>query len=443
MVASDRVTQLIEQLKDQGTKYVRFELPDLHGVSRLKVVPIDKVEGYARKGLNFYGGTLALDTASTVVPGSGYHAEIKYRDHALIPDLDTLTPVPWLEKTVKVICDPYVSPEEPVKAAPRYVLKQVLESAAQMGFDVMMGHEFEFYLLNGTTQEPLFDGLHIFNHIRNQYVPEIDQMLEYLQGSGIDIITHNCEYAPSQFEINYGPAIGIRSGDKAFTFKNAVKEIAHRLGYQATFMSKLAANLSGNCCHFHVNLINRSTGDNAFADPKDEYGLSATAKAFIQGILEHAPAMMPLIGPTPNCYRRLKPHTFAPSNISWGTEDRSAMVRIKGTGDESTHLEMRVASGLSNPYLTAAATIAAGLVGVKQQRELSPPVEGPSEDNPDLPKLPQTLEQALDGLAADIEMREMLGEDFCQLFTTVKRFELSRFHNHVTDWERQEYLEIY
>jgi len=443
MVASDPVTQLIEKLKDQGTKYVRFELPDLHGVSRLKVVPTDKVEGYARKGLNFYGGTLALDTASTVVPGSGYHAEIKYRDHALIPDLDTLTPVPWLEKTAKVICDPYISPEEPVKASPRYVLKQVLEAAAQMGFHVMMGHEFEFYLLNGATQEPLFEGLHIFNHIRNQYVPEIDQLLEYLQGSGIDIITHNCEYAPSQFEINYGPATGIRGGDKAFTFKNAVKEIAHRLGYQATFMSKPAANLSGSCCHFHVNLIDHSTGDNAFADPHDEYGLSATAKAFIQGILEHAPAMMPLIGPTPNCYRRLKPHTFAPSNISWGTEDRSAMVRIKGTGDESTHLEMRVASGLSNPYLTAAGTIAAGLLGVKQKRKLSPPVEGPSEDNPDLPKLPQNLEQALDGLAADTQMREMLGEDFCQLFTTVKRFELSRFHNHVTDWERQEYLDVY
>lgn len=440
---SERVKQFIHQLKDQGIEYVRFELPDLHGVSRLKVVPTDKVEGYTLKGLNFYGGTLALDTSSMVVSGSGYHAETKYRDFSLFPDLDTLTPVPWLDNTAKVICDPYWSPEEPLLVAPRYVLKKLLEEAAQIGFDVMMGHEFEFYLLDGTTKKPLFDGLHIFNHIRNQYVPAIDQLLAYLQGSGIDIITHNCEYAPSQYEINYGPATGIKGGDKAFTFKNAVKEIAHRLGYHATFMSKPAADMSGSCCHFHISLVDRSTGSNAFADQSDRWGLSAIAKSFIQGILDHAPAMMPLIGPTPNCYRRLKPHTFAPSNISWGIEDRSAMVRVKGAGDDSAHIEMRAGSALSNPYLTAAATLAAGLLGVKHKRELRSPVEGPSEDNPDLPKLPNTLEAALDGLAADAEMRQMLGEEFCHLFATVKRFELARFHNHVTDWERNEYMDVY
>lgn len=442
-INDQHVNEFIEKLKDQKIEYVRFELPDLHGVSRLKVVPIDKVEGYTRKGLNFYGGTLALDTASMIVPGAGYHAEVRYRDHFLFPDLDTLTPVPWLEKTAKVICDPYWSLEEPLKAAPRYVLKTLLEAATQLGFDVMMGHEFEFYLLDAVTKAPLFDGVHIFNHIRNQYVPEIDQLLDYLRAAGIDIITHNCEYAPSQFEINYDCAIGIRGGDKAFTFKNAVKEIAHRLGYHATFMSKPAVDMSGSCCHFHVSLLDHSTGGNALIDANDNYGLSATAKAFIQGILDHAPAMMPLIGPTPNCYRRLKPHTFAPSNISWGIEDRSAMVRVKGTGDESTHIEMRAGSALSNPYLTAAATLAAGLLGVKQKRELQPQVEGPSEDNPDLPKLPQTLEEALTGLAADADMREMLGEEFCHLLTTVKRFELGRFHNHVTDWERKEYLDVY
>ena len=208
-VKSDRISQFID-LKQQGIEYVRFELPDLHGVSRLKVVPVDKLEGYIRKGLNFYGGTLALDTASMVVPGMGYHAETKYRDHFLFPDLDTLTPVAWLNNTAKVICDPYWNPNEPVKAAPRYVLKKLLEKADALGFDVMMS---------------------------------------------IDIITHNCEYAPSQFEINYDCATGILAADKAFTFKNAVKEIAHRLGYHATFMSKPAADMSGSCCHFHINLI--------------------------------------------------------------------------------------------------------------------------------------------------------------------------------------------
>ncbi len=439
----DRVTQFIATLQEQGIEYVRFELPDLHGVSRLKVVPVDKVEAYTRKGLNFYGGTLALDTASMVVMGSGMHEERKYRDHMLIPDLDTLAPVPWLKNTAKVICDAQWGVDDPLTMAPRYVLKSLLHKAQAMGFDVMMGHEFEFYLLQQDTKEPLFDGLHIFNHIRNQYIPEIDQLLDYLRAAGVDVITHNCEYAPSQFEINFGPAVGIAAADKAFTFKTTVKEVAHRMGYQATFMSKPFSDRAGCCCHFHISLIDRRTGQNAFLDLSDADGLSKTSKSFTQGILTHAPAMMPLIGPTPNCYRRLKPHTFAPSNISWGIEDRSAMVRVKATYDEGTHLEMRAASGLSNPYLSAAATLAAGLLGIEHQYELQPPVEGPSEDNPNLPKLPPNLEVALAGLHADIEMRSLLGEDFVHLFTTVKQFELARFHAHVTDWETKEYMEVY
>ena len=439
--APETIVGWVESLKEQGIKYVRFELPDLHGVSRLKVIPLPKVEGYARKGLNFYGGTLALDTASSVVTSSGYHEERKYRDHLLFPDISSCTPVSWMDSTMKVVCDAYWSAEEPIQAAPRYVLKSLLDRAKQMGFDVMMGHEFEFYLLDAETHKPLFDGLHIFNHIRNQYVPELAQMLDHLQASGVDVITHNCEYAPSQFEINYGPGIGIQGADKAFTFKNAVKEIAHHLGYHASFMSKPFAGLAGCCCHFHLSLW--QDGTNVFLDADAPNGLSATARSFVQGILDHAPAMMPLIGPTPNCYRRLKPHTFAPSNISWGIEDRTAMVRVKATGDEGTHLEMRAASGLSNPYLTAAATLAAGLLGLKEQRELQPMVDGPSEDDPSLPPFPKTLDAALDAMAADESMQAMLGEEFCQLFTTVKQFELDRFHDHITDWEVAEYLEVY
>lgn len=442
VASPEAISSWVRSLEEQGVKYVRFELPDLHGVSRLKVVPIAQVERYASKGLNLYGGTLALDTASSVVSGSGYHEERKYCDMMLIPDIASCTPVPWMDSTVKVVCDAYWNPDEPLKGAPRYVLRSLLDLAQNMGFQVMMGHEFEFYLLNAETHKPLFDGLHIFNHIRNQYVPEISQMLDYLQEAGIDVITHNCEYAPSQFEINYGPGTGIQGADKAFTFKNAVKEIAHHLGYQASFMSKPFAGMAGCCCHFHISLWN-SDGTNAFLDTSASDGLSEVAKSFTQGILDHAPAMMPLIGPTPNCYRRLKPHTFAPSNISWGIEDRTAMVRVKATGDERTHLEMRAASGLSNPYLSAAATLAAGLLGLKEQRQLQPMSQGPSEEDPNLKPFPKTLDAALESLKADSAMWDLLGAEFCHLFSTVKAFELQRFHDHITDWEVSEYLEVY
>ena len=443
MAANDRITALVEDLKARNIRYLRFELPDLHGTSRVKVVPIDKVEGYARKGLNFYGGVLALDSASNVVPGSGLHEEISYRDQSLIPDPDSLQVIPWLQGTAKVVCDTQWAPGEPLKAAPRYVLRSLLDEIAALGFDVMMGHEFEFYLLDGESHEPLFGGVHIFNPVRNHYVPFMDQVLAQLQGIGIDVITHNCEYAPSQYEINFGPGVGLAGADKAFTFKNAVKELAHRAGYLATFMSKPATDMAGCGCHVHISLIDKESGKGAFNDPDAPDAIPELLGAFTQGILDHAKAIAPLIGPTPNCYRRLKPHTFAPSNISWGVEDRTAMVRLKHLGEENAHVEMRAASGLSNPYLSAAAVLAAGLLGIKEKRKLQPPVEGPSEENDSLPKLAQSLEEGLDALEADSDLRGLLGEDLVKVFTTVKRFELARYHEHVTEWEREEYLEIY
>jgi len=443
MAKDGKVAAAVAKLKADGIQYVRFELPDLHGISRSKLVPIDFVESYARNGLNFYGGVIGLDTSSHVVPGTGLHEEISYADTMLFPDFDTLRKVPWAAATAKVICDVHMLSGEPVEASPRHVLRTLLGEAASLGFRVVMGHEFEFYLLDRETKEPLFGGTHIFNTMRNNYLDAIGRMLDHLRAVGIDVITHNCEYAPSQFEINFGPAVGLAAADKAFTFKNAVKELAHREGYLATFMSKPFAGSAGSGCHVHVSLLNDKNGANVFLDTKDKDGLSAVARSVTAGILRHANAMMPLIGPTPNCYHRLKPHTFAPSNISWGIEDRTAFVRTKATRDKATHHEMRGASGISNPYLSAAAVLAAGLLGIKGKLKLQPQSKGPSEEDSAHQKLPRSLEEALDHLEADKAMCGMLGKPFVKLFTTVKRHELARFRSHVTDWERNEYLEVH
>jgi glutamine synthetase len=440
---AENVSEIVDTLKDRGAKYLRFELPDTHGTSRSKTVPIDKVQGYAERGLNLYGGTLALDTAASVVPGTGLNEEINYADTKLWPDFSTLQPVPWIEGMWKVVCDLTFNDGTPVEAAPRFVLKKLLDKAEGMGFSVKMGHEFEFYLLDGETMEPFFEGLHIFNTTRNHWVEGIEPLLDALILQGVDVITHNCEYAASQYEVNFGPGVGLAGADKAFTFKATVKELCQRLGYHATFMSKPWPDRAGCGCHVHMGLNRLDGGANAFVDTAKPDGLSDTARQFVAGILTHAKAMMPLIGPTPNCYHRLQPHTFAPSNVSWGVEDRTAMVRVKASADEHAHIEMRAASGLSNPYLSAAATLAAGLLGIEKGTELAPEVAGPSEEDESLEKLPKRLDVALAALEADADMRALLGEPFVKVFGTVKRHELARFHAHVTDWERNEYMEVY
>jgi glutamine synthetase len=437
--ASDPTKAFVQRLRKGGARFVRFELPDMHGMARAKVIPIDKVEGYARKGLNMYGGVLSLDTASMVVPASLYHEEVKYRDQKLFPDFESVRPVPWLPDTVRVVCDTVWEPGQPLGAAPRNIVRRLLDQAETMGFLAVMAHEFEYYVLD-SEMKPLWEGLHIFNATRNEQFPLLRELLEHLMTSGLEIITHNCEYASSQYETNYGPAAGMRGADNGYIFKNVVKEVCMRAELNATFMSKPFLHGAGSGCHYHVSFLDKRTKRNVFLDKKDPDGISKTLKHFVRGILDHAPAMMALMAPTPNCYRRLRPHTFAPSNISWGIEDRTAAVRIKNSRDDATHIENRIPSALCNPYLSAAATLAAGLLGLKEKRKLPPQTSGPSEEDPSIEKLPTSLEAALDALQADKAFGEMLGEEFVQVYSALKRFELARFHEHITDWERDEYL---
>jgi glutamine synthetase len=131
---------MLAALNTMEPRHVRSELPDLHGTSRTKVIPVGKAEAYARKGLNLYGGVVGLDTASNVIGGTGLNEEVNYRDQLLFPDPATLRNVPWVEDTAKVICDAYWAPGAPLNATPRTVLANLLKRANKLGYDVMMGH---------------------------------------------------------------------------------------------------------------------------------------------------------------------------------------------------------------------------------------------------------------------------------------------------------------
>src|SRR5689334_6745803 len=203
----DPIAGMMEQLQKQGIEYLRFELPDMHGISRSKTVPADKVEGYARGGLNFYGGIQGLDTSSNVVPASAMHTQRNYADQILFPDPESFRVIPWLEKTATVVCLGYEYGGVPQKAAPRWVLSELVRQANAVGYDVMMGHEYEYYLLDAATKRRLYEGIHIFHTVRNHYAPFLDQLVPTLRDYAIDVITHNCEYAGSQYETVYGPGL--------------------------------------------------------------------------------------------------------------------------------------------------------------------------------------------------------------------------------------------
>jgi glutamine synthetase len=436
---------ILDSWEKDGIGWVRFELPDMHGISRSKTVPLRHARAYAENGLNMYGGTSVLDSRSDVVGGTLYHEERGYGDQLLFPDPQSAALVPWADRTGRFICDAQWYDGSPLEATPRHVFRRVLKKASGMGYDVVMGSEFEFYLLNVTTHEPLFSGYHIFNTVRNEWVPTIRTIIELMPEIGVDIITANCEYAGSQWEINFAPGHGLAGPDHAFTFKNGVKEISRRDGYLATFMTKPFRDSSGSGCHTHISLVDAKTGAGVFGSDDDPQGITDTFRSFIAGQLRYANAIDAVIAPTVNCHRRRRRHTFSPTNISWGLEDRTALIRVKGGSAASKHSEYRAPTGLSNPYLVGAALVASGLKGIEDG--LSPPEPSkpgiPAEEDESLEKLPSSLPEALDALESEPATEDFFGREFITAYTAMRRYELSRFNDHVTDWERGEYLEMF
>lgn len=434
---------LAQALRENAVDYVRFELPDLAGLSRGKTVPIDHVESYTRHGLNLYGGTVTLDSDSHPIAGTGYNEDVNFTDCLMVPDPDTVSNVPWLPNTARVICDTMWHDGRAQQAAPRMVLKNLLAEAAALGYGVRLGHEYEFYVVDLHTREPLYSGQPIFVTAITHRFPQLDRLMRVLAHSGVDMITANGEFGPGQWELNFAAADGIAAADRAFVFKNTVKEYLRTEGLLATFMTKPYKGLSGSCSHLHLSLYSLETGENLFLDAGRKDGMSRLMQSFVQGILDHAPAAQAIWNPTPNCYRRIRPATFAPSNISWGVEDRSASVRIKASKDQRQHLEVRVPSALSNPYLTAAATLAAGLLGVRGNAELAPERAGLKENDPSFPKLPTEMHQALAALEADAAFTGLLGPEFVKVFLTVKNAELMRLRDEIPAAETAEYFDLY
>ena len=342
-----------------------------------------------------------------------------------------------------MICDTFWDDGRPLEAAPRHVFRRVLDRCHELGYEPLLGTEPEFYLLDRETRQPLFSGYHIFNSVRNTWVPLIERIVEDMRAFGVDVITANCEYAGSQWEIVYGPAAGMAGPDQAFTFKNGVKELAHREGLIATFMSKPFAGGAGSGAHNHLGLLHLDGDENAMADPDDEHGLSAVGRQFIAGQLGHARSIYALLAPTVNCFKRRRTHTFSPTNVSWGPEDRSAFVRVKGGSADSKHVENRAPTGLANPYLATAALLGAGLLGIADELELEPPARPPAEEDDSKPQLPTTVDESLRLLEEDERIVDLLGDEFVRAYTTMRRYELQRYADHVSDWELDEYLELF
>ena len=449
------LTALDRALRDQHIEFVRFEQSDTHGISRSKTVPARHAARFAHEGLNFLLGQLAFDAQGGVARGSGYLEELGFPDSLLFPDLDTLRVLPWREATARLLCEPRFYDGRPAAAAPRYIARRQIDALAALGYRLRSGYEYEFYLTHAATGAPPYPGIQIFATLRNDFDPAfVRQLIRELAAVDVDIITANAEYGPGQQELNFAPGWDIAGADTAFSFKAGVKEIAALHGYVASFMTKPYGDQSASGCHFHHALYRLADDANAFDDPHEPHGLSPLARQVIAGQLAHAPALTALVAPTVNCAKRYRLWSFAPTNATWGLENRTTGLRIKGGRGQQTHIENRLPCAASNPYLVLAGTIAAGLDGIRRELEPPAPVGGIAYGLEGVTDLPRSLAEALDALEGDTALRAALGEEFVTLFMAVKRHEIDKaraaisnfdapeFREQVDPWERAELFEF-
>jgi glutamine synthetase len=255
-------------------------------------------------------------------------------------------------------------------------------------------------------------------------------------------VTAGChEYGHSQFEVNLRHGEALDAADRAFRFRAAVKEIAASEGLLATFMGKPFNDQEGSGFHLHLSLLDED-GANVFADGDDEHGCSDHLRHFTAGLLEHAPALMAVLNPTINAYRRIDPHMLVPTRACWGYDNRFAFVRIPAEHGAATRVELRLADATANPYLATAAVLYAGLDGLRRELEPPVPVHGLIYELPEEEigaPLPGSLPESIAALQADGYLAEALGERLVQDYLELKTSEIERNRLWVSDWDFAEY----
>ncbi|MEU6142902.1 glutamine synthetase family protein [Streptomyces sp. NPDC047081] len=433
----------LERLAADGIDVVRVTYPDLIGTDRARDVLVEELPRAVEHGLAFCRAVYHTSPQGDVVPVSG-GLDAGLPDIAVRPDLDTLAPLPW-EPGVAVCLGDVRDPAtgQPAPESPRDLLRSVLARCGEHGLRPVVGPELEYYLCDadpagGWRRYARDAGVVYTAGLRADPDNHLLRTLRQVRDLDLGVISGNHEFDGGQFEINLLHSEAMSAADRAFRFKAAIKELARREGRLATFMAKPFNDAGGSGFHLHLSCEDAG-GRNAFDDPSGGYGLSATARHAVAGVLAHAPALAALANPTVNSYKRFGPDTLAPWLIDWGLDNRSAMVRIPPERGSGARLELRLGDASANPYLLIAGTVAAALLGVLAAEEPPAPLEGYGYDTARSALLPTTLTGALDALEADTAFADVLGKDFTASFLAYKRNEVDRFQRHVTDWEFTEY----
>ncbi len=439
---------VLETIEAEDIDFLRLQFTDILGVVKNVSVPARQAEKAFREGIYFDGSSI-----------EGF-VRIQESDMRLIPDPETFAVLPWRTNeqsaAARMICDVVnTSTGEPFEGDPRYVLKQALERADEMGYTVNAAPEPEFFLFEedeegrATTKTADYGGY--FDVAPKDLASDVRRDIIYgLENMGFEIEASHHEVARGQHEINFEYDDALTTADNVATFRTVVRAIAAQHDLHATFMPKPIPKINGSGMHTHLSLFTED-GENAFHDDDDEFDLSDTAHSFLAGILEHAPAITAVANPTVNSYKRLVPGYEAPVYVAWSDRNRSALIRKPAARvPAASRIEARFPDPSCNPYLALAALVHAGLDGIEQGLDAPDPVreniyefDEQKREEYGIETLPTNLGEAVDALEADDVIQDALGEHIADKFVEAKKQEFGEYLVQVSDWELDRYLETF
>jgi glutamine synthetase len=431
---------VLRTVDEREIKFIRLLFTDIQGFLKTFTITPAELEEALEDGMGFDGSSI-----------EGF-ARIEESDMTARPDPATFQVMPHLgdrATVARMFCDIHMPDGNPFPGDPRYVLRQALQRAVEMGFNYYVGPELEFFYFRSAEDPSFLDlgsyfdltPLDMATELRQKTVGRLEEM-----GIPVEYVHH--EVAPSQHEMILRYADALTMADSVMTFRTVVKEVAQEEGVYATFMPKPVAGVDGSGMHTHMSLYEDER--NAFYDADDDTHLSKVGKAFVAGLLRHAREICAVTNQWVNSYKRLIPGFEAPTYICWARRNRSALVRVPMSARESSiRVEARFPDPACNPYLAFSVMLAAGLKGIEQNYELPPEADNniyemtPQERHEaGIESLPEDLHEAIAICEQSDLVRQTLGEHTFEWFIRNKQREWDDYKAQVTHFETQRYLPI-
>jgi len=431
--------ELREAVADGTVDTVLLAIADMEGRLQGKRLTashfLDDVVEHGAEGCNYL---LAVDVEMETVGGYAMSSwDTGYGDFEMVPDLETLRPVPWLPGTAMLMADLQWADGRDVVASPRQILRRQLERLAERGMGANAATELEFIVFRDTYEEAWRKGFHELEPANLYNIdysllgtarvePLIRRIRNEMSAAGMKVENSKGECNLGQHEINFRYADALRTADDHAIYKNGAKEIAAQEGHSITFMAKFNER-EGNSCHIHCSLTD-ADGGNAFAADQKLF------EHYVAGQLACMRELTLLYAPHVNSYKRFAPGSFAPTAIAWGRDNRTCSLRVVGEG-AALRVENRLPGADVNPYLALSALIAAGLHGIDNELPLEPVFEGDAYKS-EKPRVPHNLYEARDAFGESEVVAEAFGQEVVEHYLNRAGVEIDAFEAAVTDWER-------